>query len=211
MLRSPVMRRAAKLVLAAFVVVVGSHASTASASSLTADENSRLVRGETVTRPQTIESDAHKYVGGVAYSLIDGTERDLVALFDDVAAYRRILPRTSSAKRVGVVDGDLLIELRQGSAIFETSYTIRVHKDPATRTVRFWLDGSRPHGIDDAWGYFRIEPTNVRGKLLLVYGALVDLGEGLARALFEERVRTALLGVPGRVREYLADTRFAAR
>jgi hypothetical protein len=205
------MRRAPRLLLAAFVLALGSQALTASAAPLTADENGRLLHGETITRPQTIANDAHKYVGGVAYSLIDGNERDLVALFDDVAAYRRILPSTSSARRVGVVDGDLLIELRQGSSIFETSYTIRVHKDPASRTVRFWLDGSRPHGIDDAWGYFRIEPTNVRGKVLLVYGALVDLGDGLARALFEERVRTALLGVPGRVRDYLADTRVAGR
>jgi hypothetical protein len=205
------MRRAARLVFAAFVLLAGSKGSTASATPLTDDESTRLVRGDTVTRPQTLEDDAHKYVGGVAYSLIDGTERDLVALFDDVAAYRRILPRTSSARRVGVVDGDLLIELRQGSSIFETSYTIRVHKDAAARTVRFWLDRSRPHGIDDAWGYFRIEPTNVRGKMLLVYGALVDLGDGLARTLFEERVRTALLGVPGRVRDYLADARVARR
>jgi hypothetical protein len=205
------MRRAARLLLAAFVLGLGSQARTASAAPLSTDENGRLLHGETITRPQTIANDAHKYVGGVAYSLIDGNERDLVALFDDVAAYRRILPSTSSARRVGVVDGDLLIELRQGSSIFETSYTIRVHKDPAARTVRFWLDGSRPHGIDDAWGYFRIEPTNVRGKVLLVYGALVDLGDGLARALFEERVRTALLGVPGRVRDYLADTRVAGR
>jgi ribosome-associated toxin RatA of RatAB toxin-antitoxin module len=211
MLPCGVMRSAAKLTFAALALVVGSLASTASAESLTTDENDRLLRGDTVTRPQTLENDAHKYVGGVAYSLVDGTESDLVALFDDVAAYRRILPHTTSARRVGVVDGDLLIELRQGSSIFEAAYTIRVHKDPTTRTVRFWLDRSVAHGIEDAWGYFRIEPTNVRGKMLLVYGALVDLGDGLARALFEERIRTALLGVPGRVRDYLSDTRVARR
>ena len=205
------MRRAIRSVFVALALIAGSSASTARAASLTPAENERLVHGETVTRPETVENGSHEYIGGVAYALVDGTERDLVALFDDVAAYRRILPRTTSATRVGVVDGDLLVELRQGSSIFSTSYTIRVHKDPATRTVRFWLDDSRPHGIDDAWGYFRIEPTNVRGKVLLVYGALVDLGDGLARALFEDRIRAAVLDVPARVRGYLADERVAHR
>jgi hypothetical protein len=138
--------------------------------------------------------------------MLDASEQELEALFDDVTSYRRVLPRTKSAQVVGHKDGDMLIELRQGSSLLETTYTIRVRKDGLRHTVRFWLDHSRPHGIEDAWGFFRVEKAG-DGRVLLTYGALVDMGDGLGRALFEERVRHAMLSVPQRLRGYLAEVR----
>ena len=195
------------LLAAALAGAVLSAAPAARADGLSGDELGRLARGETVSRPQTIENDAHRYVGGVTYTVIDATLAELERIFDDVPAYRRLMPRTKSAVKVGAKDGDPLVELRQGNAVVEVAYTVRLHKERASRsgvTVRFWMDKTRPHGIEDAWGFFRAEPMAEPGKVLLSYGVLVEMGDGLA-SLFEERVRAAMLYVPQLVRGYVAE------
>ncbi len=168
----------------------------------------RLDRGETVTYAQTLDNDVHRYVGGVAYTTVEASASELASLFEDVGAYKQVLPRTQSARLVGVNGSDLFIELRQGNAVVHTSYTLRVRREPDGRTVRFWLDPSKPHGIADAWGFFRIQPLPSAQpgvpRVLLTYGAMVDVGPGLVRELFEERVRAAMLTVPTNVRHYAA-------
>ncbi len=180
----------------------------ASAASLSADENVRLMHGETIARPQTVvRGEEGHYVGGVTYTVVDARAGELASLLEDVDAYLQILPRTKRARIVGTAGDDIFIELSQGNALYETSYTLRVRKDPTRREVRFWLDPSRPHGIADAWGFFRYEPlaqvTPGVPRVLLTYGILVDLGPGLVRDLFEERLRAMMLSVPQRVRAYV--------
>jgi hypothetical protein len=170
----------------------------------------RLDRGETVVFDQTLENRGHRYVGGVTYTLIDARLPELLTLFEDVQAYGQVLPRTKQARLIGMNDGDLFVELRQGTSMLETSYTIRVHREPDAEgqgtVFRFWLDRSKPHGIEDAWGYFRLEPVadGPAGspRVLLTYGILVDIGPGLVRDLFEESLRQLALTVPQRVRQY---------
>jgi len=170
----------------------------------------RLDRGETVVFDQTLDSKGRRYVGGVTYTMIDADPSELIGLFGDVSAYRQVLPRTRQARLVGMNDGDLFVELRQGNSMVETAYTIRVHREADERgagaTYRFWLDRTKPHGIEDAWGYFRVEPAGESPsgspRTLLTYGILVDIGPGLVRDLFEERLRQLALTVPQRVREY---------
>lgn len=200
------------------------------AEGLNAGEATRLKRGETVVREQTFESGDRHYVGGITYTVVDASTAELSAMLEDVGTYRRVLPRTKRARLVGVEGKDMLIELAQGNALLEAEYTLRVRPVVAaavpsiapptsgaslppregTREFRFWLDGSRPHGIDDAWGFFRLEPIPGPGgdaRVLLTYGVLVDVGPGLVRDLFEERLRAALLSVPQLVRRYVAENR----
>ncbi len=174
------------------------------------DEAVRLDQGETVTYEQTVEERGHRYVGGLTYTVIDATPAELSRLFEDVGAYRQLLPRTKQARLVGQNAGDFFVELRQGNSLVEASYTIRVHPqvDATTGTAeyRFWLDRSKPHGIDDAWGYFRVQQLSDGAsgapRALLTYGILVDVGPGLVRDLFEGRLRALALTVPQLVRQY---------
>ena len=202
---------ASVLVAGALVVAALGTSREARADSLTASEMYRLAHGETVSRLQTIDSDEHRYVGGVTYTVVDSSPEEMATLLDDVASYRHLLPKTKSVRLVGTKNGDALIELRQGNDVYETSYTVRVHRvadEGRAKTVRFWLDPSRPHGIDDAWGFFRVEALPAergeRGKVLLTYGVLVDMGGGIGRLLFEEKVRGLMLSVPELVRVYVA-------
>ena len=179
--------------------------SSANADALTPSEQARLEHGETVVRSQTIDRGSQHYVGGVTYTVLNVSAAEVGALFDDVSAYRHVLPKTKGARRVGVDQGDTLVELVQGNSLYEATYTIRVRR--STRELRFWLEPTRPHEIDDAWGFFRIEPftaPNGEERVLLTYGVLVDVGPGIVRELFEERVRAAMLSVPQLVQRHLA-------
>jgi hypothetical protein len=182
------------------------------ADTLTAPETARLGRGETVIRENKWSPgwSAH-YIGGVTYTVVDASPADISTVLEDVESYRRVLPRTKRVKLVSIEpNGDRLVELVQGNALVEAEYTIRVRHFPALHEVRFWLETTRPHEIDDAFGYFRVEPsTGPAGEqqTLLTYAILVDVGPGIVRDLFEAKVRTALLSVPQLVRRYVAEGR----
>lgn len=181
---------------------------------LSADETARLEHGETIVREQTWSYGDRRYVGGLTYTVLDVGANELSAVLEDVDAYRRVLPKTKEARLVGMSGNDRLVEVVQGNALVQATYTMRVRTEPTApngqREVRFWLEPTRPHEIDDAWGFFRVEPfigENGNPRVLLTYGVLVDVGAGIVRDLFEERVRSALLSVPQLVRRYVAEVR----
>ena len=171
-------------------------------------ETARLWRGETVVRPQALARGAAHYVGGVTYTIVDAPADQLPVLLASADTLKRVLPRTRSAIRVGAADGDELIQVTQGTALLQGTYTIRMHRDP--RELRFWMDRQRSHDIADAWGFLRVAPL-ADGRTLLTYGVLVDLGPGLLRDLFEVRVRDLALSVADRVRGFVLQRNAAGR
>jgi len=218
------MRRLFGLILtltAASIPLVGAvdvaHASETSRESqsqaaLRPDEAARLARGETIVRHQTVERGDRRYIGGVTYTVVDASGPEVAAVFDNVELLRKVLPKTKRAKLVGTVGNDQLLEIASGNAVMEAEYTLRVRRGASE--ARFWLDPSRPHGIDDAWGFFRYESfvgPSGEERVLLTYGILVDVGPGIVRELFEEKVRTALLSVPQRVRRTVAERALVRR
>ena len=186
----------------------------ARADTLSTDESTRLGRGETVARPVTIEDDERRYVGGITYAVVRASVSELQELFEDVSAYANVLPRTKRATLVGHEGLDQLVELRQGNAIIDARYTLRVRHEAWRRDVRFWVDQRRPHDIKDAWGYFHVDPMpdDAEGpRSLVTYAVLVDLGPGIVRELFEERLRAVLLTTPSILSRYMVSRRRAPR
>jgi hypothetical protein len=182
------------------------------------EESTRLAHGETVTFEETLERPGHHYVGGITYTVVDASASEVTTLLENVRAYGQLLPHTKHARLIGVDGNDFFVELRQGPALLETTYTVRVRREEGGRLFRFWLDPTKPHGIADAWGFFRVSPLQGNTaahagpdapRVLLTYGILVDIGPGLIRDLFEERLRTLVLTVPQLVRQY-AFTHFRA-
>jgi hypothetical protein len=86
-----------------------------------------------------------------------------------------------------------------------TSFTVFFELEPPDsrfdpRVVRFWLDPSEPHSVDDVWGFFRATRYDDQRSLVSV-GALVDLGPGVIRMLFEQRIQRSILRMPNRIRD----------
>ena len=177
-------------------------------------DQARLQQGEAVTYPQTLYHRGKRYIGGVTYAIVDASADELLQLLADMSAYTEVLPYARSAHLVGKAGADRLVEITQGTSFITAAYTLRLRADDEKREVRFWLDPSRPHGIDDAWGYFRVKalPASPDGspRVLLAYGILVDLGPGLIRDFFESRIQASMLTVPERLRQY-ASLRFRSR
>lgn len=174
----------------------------ARADGLSSDESARLLRGDVVSRTQQLDRGKRHYVGGVSYAVVDATPGDLAALVDDVSAWRRILPRTRDARRIGSEGGDVLAEITHGTLFVSVGYTMRLHREG--NEVRFWLDRTRPHDIDDAWGYFRAQPMP-DGRTLVTWAILVDMGDGMLRDMFESKVQQMALTVPERVKDAMME------
>ena len=190
---------------------------TASAATLSQDEIRHLESGASVVREQTIERGDGRYVGGIVYAIVNASPAEVERLFDDHANWNRILPKTRSARTLESHSetGESTVELHQGTALVQASYALRIRKHvdqagegpgPKGRGIDFWLDQGRPHSIDDAWGFFRYEDIG-GGRLLLRYGILVDMGSGILRELFEERLRRVMLSVPSLVQRYFVELR----
>ncbi len=165
-----------------------------------------MERGEAIAFPQSIDVGEKHYVGGVAYAIIDASPDELMGVLEDAHAWEAVLPKTKYATRVSSGPNDERVELHQGNALVDATYTLHLVNDRATQTIRFWVDLNRPHTIDDAWGFFRYQVVSAAGappRILLSYGALVDVGPGILRSVYETRVQLAMMTVPQRLRAYV--------
>lgn len=195
--------------LFALAVTLSGHAARADARPLDDADMARLERGETVVREQTYASDEdeRRLVGGIAYAMLDAAPETVLALLEDDQSFSQILPKTKRTRRLDGDADDQRVEITQGNGVVSATYVLHVRKYARENTVRFWLDPEFPHAIDDAWGYVRVTPVPTASgapRCLVTYGALVDLGPGIVRALYEERLRAAMLSVPQLLRAYVA-------
>jgi hypothetical protein len=174
--------------------------SAARAGSLTPQEKAALDRGEVVKRKLTFDLDEGRYAGGVAYVIIKAPVRVIMDALMDVGAYTSILPLTAEAKLAGMRDKDPLITVKHWTRFATASYTVRVRREGAT-LVRFWRDKSFPADVEDCWGYFRATRID-KDTSLFTYAAVMNLGFGIARILFESKIQDYALTTPELVRSY---------
>jgi len=189
--------------LLALLLAAPLHAENAVSGALSTRERRALDAGALVSRALKFGQGGGSYVGGVSYQVIDVKPELVLAALSDVANWPEALPRTKSARLVAAAERDGLarVELVQGGAFAEARYTVVLDKADA-ETIRFWLDPSRPHDIRDVWGFFRVKRLP-GGRSLVTVGAALDLGEGLARMLFEDKIAKMLLRAPTKIREFV--------
>jgi hypothetical protein len=169
--------------------------------SLSFAEQTRLVAGDTVARPMVLTTGQGRYVGGLAYQVVRASPAEVLAALGNAAELPLMLPRTKAARLVDVTRRGARVELTSGTSLVETTYTVVLKRATATE-VRFRLDPSRPHGIRDLWGYVRVKPLG-KGQTLVTMAVALDVGPGLVRALFEDKIQRVILDTPRRIRDYL--------
>lgn len=178
------------------------------APSLTSAERAALLDGTTVSRPLRIQKGTAKSVGGIAYQLVRATPEEVLSALQSVDSLPEALPRTQSAKLVGLQGDVAYIELVQGTDAASAVYTIQLQRVDE-REIRFWLDRSRPHDIENVWGYFRAERFDADQTLVTMAVAL-DLGPGLMRMFFEDRIEQVILDAPRQIREFVEPRAYAS-
>lgn len=199
------MKKAGAALLVACCTLFSPRAARANPAEFTIDRDA-LERGDAVVFPQSTDYGEKHYVGGVAYAYVDASPDELMGVLEDSHAWEAVLPKTKYATRIAGGPNDERVELHQGNALVDATYTLHLVHDRGTQTIRFWLDLNRPHTIDDAWGFFRYQLVSMPGappRILLSYGALVDVGPGILRSVYETRVQLAMMTVPQRLRAYV--------
>lgn len=174
-------------------------------SGLTPEQQALLRSGHAVEHPLSFERHGRSYVGGVSYLLVNAEPRHVFEVLNNLPTLREVLPRTRRTDVIDRQDGSVRVELEMGNNVVSTTYTVFFALEPADgasrgHLVRFWLDPSRPHSIDDVWGFFRATPFD-DGRTLVAVGAAVDLGQGVLQMLFETRIQRSILRMPRRIRD----------
>ncbi len=172
-------------------------------SALSASERDALTAGYVVSRPVRFARGVDGYyVGGVSYQVVKARPEEVMASLVNVDTLPSMLPRTKRAKLIDSSGDRARIELVQGGGMFEASYTVHVERSPERDQLRFWMDGSRPHDVKDVWGYFRVRPFGPEHTLVTV-AAVLDLGPGIVRMLFEDSIQRMILAAPYNIKSYI--------
>ncbi len=177
---------------------------------LSEEQHRTLRAGGRVEQFVELERDGQRYVGGVSYALVRAEPRQVFDVLNGLSTLAQVLPRTRSTRILERSGNRVRVELEQGTSVVSTTFTVFFELEPPDgrydpRVVRFWLDPSQPHSIDDVWGFFRATRYDDTHSLVSV-GALVDLGPGLIRMLFEERIQRSILRTPNRIRDTVERT-----
>jgi hypothetical protein len=176
-------------------------ARTASEVITTAPERTLLAAGAVLSEPLDFEEGDRHYIGAVSTGLMAGTPERVLSAFGDPSALAAMLPRT---KRVTLIDGSpsvTRIELQQGNSVVDATYTVEFIQGDDQLTFR--LDRTRPHDIDDVYGYVRVERFDDR-RSIVTLGAAVDVGSGVTQMLFGKKVQDVILSTPYSMRDYFA-------
>jgi Polyketide cyclase / dehydrase and lipid transport len=155
-----------------------------------------------VSRALRFDSGPGRYVGGVSYQLVDARPEVVLAALADVSNWPDALPRTKAATLVGSADGLSRVQLVQGTDLVDARYTVVLEQGADGETIRFWLDPTRPHDIRDVWGYFRVQAMP-GGRSLITVGAALDLGDGITRLLFEDKIARMMLHAARKIRDFV--------
>ena len=175
---------------------------------LDADERAALLSGDTVSRPLEFDKNGGSYVGGVSYQLVRAVPAEVLAAVMNVPELPNLLPRTRRATRIDGDEQRTRVELEQGNSVASATYTVLLTRQ-SPGEVRFWLDARRPHGIKDVWGYFRARPFG--DQTLVTVAIALDVGPGLVRLLFEDRIQRLALETPRHIKDYVEPRALASR
>jgi len=172
---------------------------------LTEEQQRTLRAGGRVEQFVALDRAGKRYVGGIGYTLVRAEPRQVFEVLNELATLSDVLPSTRNTRILDRSGNRVRVELEQGNSVVSTTFTVFFELEPPDtrfdpRVVRFWLDPSEPHSVDDVWGFFRATRYDDQRSLISV-GALVDLGPGVLRMLFEQRIQRSILRIPNRIRD----------
>jgi hypothetical protein len=182
----------------------------AGAAPFTHEESLRLRDHLEVRVPLDVDLPQGAYFGGIVYLLITSSVDEVMTLATDPGRYGSILPMTREVRVLAQRGRDMQVYLRQGEGLGSVSYVLLVRRE-SEGLLRFWIDPSQPHDLDDGWGFFRVEPWpkqlwwNVAPQhkyvSLMTWGVLMRIDSDWQRNEFSESLRANATMAPQLIRQ----------
>jgi hypothetical protein len=195
-MRAMLVPRAAGAVVA---IAIASVAAPARAS-FSADEERTLDEGGSVVHTLTYARGDHRYVGGIAYRIVDRPADQLSRIARDVSRSRDLLPNVVDARLVSLDgNGVAIVSFEHAIGPFSGSYTLAVQFSEGGNLGRFWIQPTPDGVVADGWGFVRLTTLATPSRTLVTYALLFELDEGIVRTLFETRIRNLALEFPTRL------------
>lgn len=197
MRRSPSIFRLAVLALAlvSFAEPFPSFTSAESASDLSADERRKLRAGEIVVRPKNETRGRLELIGGTSYLVIDASPEEVWRAVRDAPNFHKMLPQAHTTDVLARSEEHARVRLSHAYGPMATTYVLDLRFLNETRVMMFRLNERYVSGMEAGWGFIRIGDYS-RGRTLVSFGAMVDIGQRLGTNLIKGQIHEWLLKVP---------------
>jgi ribosome-associated toxin RatA of RatAB toxin-antitoxin module len=174
---------------------------TTAQDAMTAQEQIALEAGELVTRPLHVRRSGFNLIGGSSWQRIDAPTDQLWLAVQDVSRYPKMLPNVTASRVVERHDDRTLIFIAHGAWPFQASYYAWLQSDAASQSITFRLATDRPHSLAAGWGSLQLV-AHGEGSTILVFSALVDVGQGVLAALAQPLIQPWMLRVPSTIKRF---------
>jgi len=162
-------------------------------------ETAKLANRESLIEPTTLTRGGQRFVGGIAYRIIDADADHVSKVFRTPARWTEVLPRVREVELLNVEpNGQAHVRVTHKVGLFSGRYDVVIAFTEQGKFGRFWIDQHGDNDLVDGWGFLRLTPLPA-GKTLVTWAVLFDVGEGVTRALFEAKMQRAALDVPRRL------------
>ncbi len=160
-------------------------------------ELGRLRAGRLVSRP--VARSGRNLVGGNSWIVVDAPVAEVWRALASPDRYARIWSNVERVRILSRSASQAVVHIRQRVGLATSEFVLRLDFKERSNEVDFRVN--RSGDIRDGWGFFRLEAQG--GRTLVAYGAVIDPASGFVRALFEDRLRQRLLGMPTGVKRYV--------
>lgn len=177
-----------------------------SAVELNPSELGALARGQLVQRMSERRQGSLDLMGGSSWQVVDAPRDVVWSAFRDVSNYKRMLPAVSRASVVARRGADTVVRIEHELGPSTPAYHMRMTADAEKYDLSFVLDRSHRNALRAGWGFVSVhEWANDTGRAqsLVVFGCMIDPGEGVFSLLLRPRVHEWLLRIPQTVKRFV--------
>jgi hypothetical protein len=167
---------------------------------LTAGDLEEVLGGRMVVKERVVFRNGRKYVGGLSFQLVHATPEFVITTIFSPEAALEWMPQTLSAVALERAPDYLLVRFEQGEKPFIATHSMHFWRDDMA--IRWKLDPTKHHDIEDAWGFLSATSWGSE-RSLVTLGILIDLGDGVVRAFAEPDIQRTVLGTPSTIRGYV--------
>lgn len=166
---------------------------------LSDSELREVLDGQLVKKKSVVFRNGKKYVGGLSFQRVRATPAVVLNEIFSAEAALRWMPQTLSAVTVGGTGDHLIVRFEQGEKPFVATHALHFWRDDLA--IRWKLDPTRHHDIEDVWGF--LSATAFEDGSLVTLGIQLDLGDGVVRAFAEADIQDTVLGTPRDIKDYV--------